>query len=190
MSDVHLAAVRPRRILYRTIGMYAFGMLFFGLLPVMLLMPLGVPPGHAAYLIAWAVGAIASLFIVHRMIGRMAESCHLTLTEQHLTIGSKSTTTIQIRDVVDTVPIYSGHKPFGKAFAAVNPEQFTVILLRLRDGSRLPLSAPRHVEGYENFLIKLFGLVGPTIRTQGVLSAGDVAVLGPRRANKLHEPGK
>lgn len=173
---------------YRRIGMYVFGMLFFGLLPTVVLIPLGVPPGHPAYLIAWAVAAVASLFVVHPMIERMVERCHLTLTEQHLTIGSKSRTTVQIRDVVDTVPIYSGHKPFGKAFAAVNPAQFTVVLLRLRDGSRLPLSAPHRVDRYENFLIKLFGLVGTTIRTQGDLSSADLAVLGPRRANKLHAP--
>jgi hypothetical protein len=177
-------------MLYRRIGMYLFGMLFFGLLPVVLLVPFGIPPGHPAYLIVWAVGAIASLAIVHRMIGRMVETCHLTLTDQRLIIGSKSTITIRISDVVDTVPIFSGHKVLQKAFAAVNPEQFTVVLLRLRDGSRLPLSSPHHVEGYENFLIKLFGLVAPTIRTQGELSAGDIAVLGARRANKLHGPDK
>lgn len=190
MSDVELAAVRPRRMLYQRIGMYGFGILFFGLLPVMLLIPFGVPPGHPAYLIAWAAGAVASLFVVHRMIGRMVEACHLTLTEQHLILGDKSKTQIRISDVVDTVPIFSGYKPLQKAFAAINPEQFTVVLLRLRDGSRLPLSAPRRVDGYENFLIKLFGLVAPTIRTQGELSAEDIAVLGPRRANKLQGPGK
>jgi hypothetical protein len=75
-----------------------------------------------------------------------------------------------------------------KAFADVNPRQFTVVLLRLRDGSRLPLSAPHHVQGYENFLVKLFGLVGPTIRTRGELSAGDLAVLGARNANRIHAP--
>lgn len=190
MSDLELAAVRPRRMLYQRIGMHAFGILFFGLLPVMLLVPFRVPPGHPAYLIAWAAGAVASLFIVHRMIGRMVEACHLTLTEQHLILGNKSKIRIPISDIVDTVPIFSGHKPLQKAIAVVNPEQFTVVLLRLRDGSRLPLSAPHRVDGYENFLITLFGLVPTTIRTQGELSAGDIAVLGPRRANKLHGPGK
>lgn len=173
-------------MLYRRIGMYVFGILFFGFLPVMLLIPFGFPAGHPAYLIAWAVGAVASLAVIHRMIGRMVETCHLALTDQHLILGKKSRTTIRISDVVDTVPVFTGHKPLQKAFAAVNPEQFTIVLLRLRDGSRLPLSAPHGVDGYENFLIKLFGLVASTIRTQGELSAGDIAVLGPRRANKLH----
>jgi hypothetical protein len=110
------------------------------------------------------------------------------LTEGRIVLGWKSTTSVPIADIVDTVPVYSGHKAFQKAFAAVNPQQFTVVLLRLRDGSRLPLSAPHHVLGYENFLVKLFGLVGPTIRTQGELSDGDLAVLGARNANKVHAP--
>ena len=190
MSDVELAAVRPRPMLYQRIGMHLFGILFFGLVPVVFLVPFGIPPGHPAYLIAWVAGAIASLFVVQRMIGKMVESCHLTLTEQHLILGKKSRTTIRISDVVDTVPVFSGHKALQKPFAAINAEQFTVVLLRLRDGSRLPLSAPHRVDGYENFLIKLFGLVASTIRTQGELSAGDIAVLGPRRANKLHGPDK
>jgi hypothetical protein len=186
VAEAELAAVRPKGMLLRRIGMYAFGMLFFGLVPVVLVAPFGPPPGHPAYLVAWAVGAIASVFVMHRLIRRMLEACHLTLTEGRIILGWKSTTSVPIGDIVDTVPVYSGHKPFQKAFAAVNPQQFTVVLLRLRDGSRLPLSAPHHVHGYEKFLVKLFGLVGPTIRTQGELSAADLAVMGPRNANKLH----
>ena len=118
------------------------------------------------------------------------DRAHLTLTTQHLVLGAKDTSTVQLSDIVDTVPILSEHKPLQKPFAAVNAEQFTVVLLRLRDGSRLPLSAIHGMQGFENFLIKLFGLVGPTIRTQGELTVADIAVLGTRNANKLHRPDK
>ena len=189
-ADAELAAVRPNPSVVDRIGIYFLGALFFGLVPVILVMPFGPPPGHPAYLLVWVLGAVVAIVFIHRTITRMRENCHLTLTARHLTLGKTSPTTIQLSDVVDTVPILSGHKHFQKPFAAVNPEQFTVVLLRLRDGSRLPLSAIHRMQGFENFLIKLFGIVGPTIRTQGELSAADIAVLGVRRANKLHGPDK
>ena len=189
-SDDVLAAVRPQQSVIQSVGMYLFGAVFFGLLPMFLVMPLGLPTGHPAYLIAWAFGAVVSTVVIHRKIGRMMDRAHLTLTTRHLVLGSTDTSTIQLSDIVDTVPILSEHKPLQKPFATVNAEQFTVVLLRLRDGSRLPLSAMHGMQGFENFLIKLFGLVGSTIRTQGELSAGDIAVLGARRANKLHGPDK
>lgn len=166
--------------------MYLFGAMFFGLLPMFLVIPLGLPTGHPAYLIAWVFGAVVSTVVIHRKIGRMMDRAHLTLTTQHLVLGANDTSTVQLSEIVDTVPILSEHKALQKPFAAVNAEQFTVVLLRLRDGSRLPLSAIHGMQGFENFLIKLFGLVGPSIRTQGELTAADVAVLGTRNANKLH----
>lgn len=190
MAEQELAAVRPQSVLFLRIGFYVFGALFFGLIPVMVLVPLGLPPGHPAFLVTWAVGAAVSLLLIHRMLGRLIETYHLTLTADRITLGQRSPTSIRIEDIVDTVPILSQHKPFQKATATVNSEQFTVVLLRMRDGSRLPLSGSRRVMGFENFLIKLFGLVGPTIRTQGELSPEDIAVMGARRANKLHRPGK
>ena len=187
-SDVELAAVRPHQTRVQRVGMYVFGALFFGLLPMALVIPFGPPPGHPVYLVAWALGAVLSTAVMHRIIDRMMENCHLSLTARHLTLGRKTPRTIPIDDIVDTVPIFSGHKPFQKSFAAVNPEQFTVVLLRLRDGSRLPLAGVYRMQGFENFLLKLFGLVGPTIRTKGELSAGDLAVLGARNANRVHAP--
>jgi hypothetical protein len=186
--DVELAAVSPKGTLFSRIGAYAFGMCFFGLVPVLLIIPFGLPPGHPGYLAAWAVGAVIASFFMHRVVRRTMEGSYLTLTADRLTIGKHSPTTIRLEDVVDTVPILSQHKAFQKPVAAVNSEQFTVVLLRLRDGSRLPLSALRNAQGFEAFLIQLFGLVRPTIKTQGDLSAGDIAVLGARNANKLHGP--
>ena len=119
---------------------------------------------------------------------RTLDSSYLTLGADRLTLGEDASTAILLEDVVDTVPILSQHKPFQPLVAAVNPEQFTVVLLRLRDGSRLPLSARHNVQGFEPFLVKLFELVRPTIRIQGELSAEDLAVLGPRNANRLHRP--
>lgn len=187
--EVELAAVRPKGTVFSRVGAYAFGVFFFGLIPVVLVMPFGPPPGHPAYLIAWAVGAVIASFFMHRVVRRTLESSYLTLTADRLTVGRDSPTTIRLEDVVDTVPILSQHKVFQQPVAAVNSEQFTVVLLRLRDGSRLPLSALRNVQGFEAFLIQLFGLVRPTIKVQGELSAGDLAVLGARHANKLHGPG-
>lgn len=185
-GDEELAAVRPNRMSFVRFGLYAMAVLLYGLIPVALVIPFGPPPGHSVYLVAWALGIAIASIVMRRVMQRMMDGCHLTLTTQYLTLGKKSPTMIRIHDVVDTVPILSERKPFEKPTATVNPEQFTVVLLRLRDGSRLPLSARRNVQGFENFLVKLFGLVGPTIRTQGELSAGDIAVLGPSDGNRLH----
>ena len=189
-SDDVLAAVRPQQSAIQRVGMYLFGAVFFGLLPVFLIMPLGLPTGHPAYLIAWVFGAVVSTVVIHRKIGRMMDRAHLTLTTQHLVLGAKDTSIVQLTDIVDTVPILSEHKPLQKPSAAINAEQFTVVLLKLRDGSRLPLSAIHGMKGFEDFLVKLFGMVGPTIQTQGELAAADIAVLGTRNANKLHRPAK
>jgi hypothetical protein len=118
----------------------------------------------------------------------MTDGCWLTLTSETLTAGRNPPATVRIADVVDTIPILSRTKLLGEPVAAVNPEQFTVVLLRLRDGSRLPLSARQGVEGFPDLLRKLLEMVGPTIRTQGELSAGDLAVLGARNANRIHAP--
>lgn len=187
-SDDVLAAVRPQQSAIQSIGMYVFGAVFFGLLPMFLIMPFGLPTGHPAYLIAWVFGAVVSTVVIHRKIGRMRDRAHLTLTTRHLVLGANETTSVQLSDIVDTVPILSEHKPLQTPSAAVNAEQFTVVLLRLRDGSRLPLSAIHGMQGFENFLIKLFEGVGPSIRTQGELTAADIAVLGTRNANKRHRP--
>jgi len=188
-TEGELAAVRPKRMLVSRIGAYAFGIFFYGLIPVVLVIPFGPPPGHPAYLVAWALGAVIASVVMRRVVRRTMESCHLTLYADRLTVGRHSPTTIQLEDVVDTVPILSQHKALQKPVAAVNSEQFTVVLLRLRDGSRLPLSALNNVQGFEAFLIQLFGVLRSTIKTQGELSPGDIAVLGTRRANRLHPPG-
>jgi hypothetical protein len=151
-------------------------------------MPFGPPAGHPAYLVAWALGAAISLVVVHRMLRKMMDGCWLTLTAESLTAGRNPAATVRLADIVDTVPILSKPRLLGEPTAAINPEQFTVVLLRLRDGSRLPLSARQGVEGFPDLLRKLLERVGPTIRIQGEVSSADRAVLGPRMANRVHGP--
>lgn len=79
-SDDVLAAVRPQQSAIQRVGMYLFGAVFFGLLPMFLIMPLGLPTGHPACLIAWVFGAVVSTVVIHRKIGRMMDRAHLTLT--------------------------------------------------------------------------------------------------------------
>lgn len=186
---MELAVVRPRGTVVTRIGAYAFGVCFFGLIPVVLVMPFGPPPGHPAYLIAWAIGAVIAVFAMRRVVRRTIDSNYLTLTEDRIVLGREGQASVNLEDVVDTVPVLTQNRFLQPPVVQVNPEQFTTVLLRLRDGSRLPLSARRNVTGFEQFLINLFERVRPTIRIQGELSEADKAVLGPRNANKLHPPG-
>ena len=186
--DAILAAVRPRGTIVFQVGAYVLGIVCYGLIATTFVIPFGLPPGHPIPQIAFVVGALAGTIAMHFTVRRMLDAGYLTLTASRLTLGKHRTATIRLEDVVDTVPILSVHKPLQKPAVAINSEQFTTVLLRLRDGSRLPLSSVRNTEGFEAFLVNLFGLVGPTIRTQGDLSAGDLAVLGARNANKLHKP--
>jgi hypothetical protein len=186
--EAELAVVRPGRMLPFRAAMYAMAIFIYALIPVALVMPFGPPAGHPAYLVAWALGAAISLVVVHRMLRKMMDGCWLTLTSETLTAGRNPPATVRIADIVDTIPILSRTRLLGEPQASVNPEQFTVVLLRLRDGSRLPLSARQGVEGFTEFLKKLLGMVGPTIRTQGEVSSADRAVLGPRMANRVHGP--
>ena len=188
IAHAPLASVRPKGTILFRLCAYAVGILLYGLIPVALLMPFGLPKGHIAYVVAWILGAAVAGFTMHWLVRRTLESSYLTLSADRLTVGRYSPTTIRLAEVVDTVPILSQNKPFQKPVAAVNSEQFTVVLLRLRDGSRLPLSALRNVQGFEEFLIQLFDLVRPTIKVQGELSLGDLAIMGARHANKLHGP--
>lgn len=165
--------------------MYLMAFVFYGPLAMAVLLPFGLPQKHPAYYVMYCVGVLASLALMHWAIKKMLNGCYFTLTVDFLELGQNPKTVVQISDIVDTVPIAYHHRLLRQPKATTSPIRFNILLLRLRDGSRLPLAPVSNIKGFDKFFAKLYEVLKPTLKESGVLSAEDIAAMRPGCVNTL-----
>jgi hypothetical protein len=184
-----LALVRPGGQHIFRLAMYVMAFVFYGPLSMAILLPFDLPQGHPAFYVVYGIGTSASLVLVHWAIRKMMNDCYFTLTAQVLELGNSPKTVVAIGDVVDTIPVAYHYRPFRQPKASASPNRFNILLLRLRNGSRLPLSPVSNVAGFDIFFAKLLEVLKPTFRESAALSPEDVAAMRPGRVNKVQVQG-
>jgi hypothetical protein len=172
------------------VAMYLLPFVFYGPVAVMPLLLLDLPPKHFAYFVAYAIGVIASLAWVHWGTKKILNGCYFALSEETLELGQEPKTVIRVSDIAKAVPVAYRYRPFRRPIAeAVTSERFNVLLLRLNDGSRLPLAPVSNVRGFDRFFAKLVDVVRPVLQERGELSDEDINAMLPSRLNTLQNAG-
>ncbi len=180
--------IRPARQVILRVAAYVLGFVFYGPLAMAVLLPFDLPYGHVAYYVVYALATAASLAWIHRSLKRMLNGCYFTLTTDALALGNEPATRIALRDVTDAIPVSCRQRAFRSPHIAVSPARFNVILLRLRDGSRLSISPLSNLQGFDRFFERLLQLLKPVWRESARFTPADLAALHSRRINKLQPP--
>jgi hypothetical protein len=180
-----LALVRPGHQYIFRASSYVLAFVFYGPLAAAVLLPFGLPPKHPLYYIFYVIGVVPSLVWVHWSIKQMLNGCYFTLTNVALELGNDPKTIIRINDVTDVIPIAYHRRLFRRPQIKASPTRFNLLLLRLRNGSRLSLVAVSNVQGFEKFLAKLIEVLKPVWREAAVFSTDDMNAMRPRCANKV-----
>lgn len=122
---------------------------------------------------------------MHWAINKMLNGCYFTLTVGSLELGQNPKTVIQIADIVDVIPIAYSRRLFWQPKVITSPTRFNILLLRLRDGSRLPLAPVSNVKGFDKFFAKLYEVLKPMLKESCVLSVEDIAAMRQGHVNTL-----
>ena len=169
-------------------GGYSLSFLFYGPMAMLILLPFDLRREHPLYYVIYGIGVLISLAFLHRQMKKMVNGCYFRLTAEVLELGREPKTVVRLEKVVEVLPVAYVFRPFQKPKAEVNQEGFNLILLKMRDGSRLPLVPVSNTVGFDDFFRALYDRFIASSAAFSPLVPEDIEVLRPRYLNSLR-PG-
>ena len=168
-------------------GMYLLPFLFYGPVAALLLLPFGLPPNHWAYYVAYAAGAIAATVAVRRATAVILNGCYFSVSPEHLILGREPKSVIPISEIERAVPVIYHHRLFSRSKAEpATLQRFNVLLLAMKDGSRLALVPVSNLRGVDRFFAAVLETVRPVLRESSPLDRRDIEAMAPSKANTLN----